>query len=235
MNSPSGLLLVDKPSGPTSHDIVDHVRSLLETRAVGHAGTLDPFASGLLILGVGAGTKALTNLVGLDKTYIAQLRLGARTDTYDRTGMVIDTGHKNGPIPSEEAILRALSLFIGRQTQQAPLFSAKKRNGKKLYELARTGLATEEMRPKKEITISELELIAYTWPLLTIRTRVSSGTYIRTLGEEVGLALGVGAYVTELRRTSIGRYSVDHALRLDTATPEEAVRHLLSLDTREET
>ncbi len=226
MTSLDGLLLVDKPSGPTSHDMVDRVRNALRIRAVGHAGTLDPFASGLLILGVGKGTKALTALVGLDKTYEIEARLGARTDTFDREGAVLTDTRPITP-PTRAAIEAALEPFRGPIKQKAPLFSAIKRGGKKLYELARAGTATEAMRPERDVTVYELTLNEYAWPKLVLTTRVSSGTYIRSLVDDLGNALGVGGYVQELRRTEIGTFSLKNALNGANLTPESIEKALL--------
>lgn len=223
-----GLLLVDKPSGPTSHDIVDQARRLLGTRRIGHAGTLDPFASGLLILGVNKGTKALTGLVGKEKTYEIEAILGRRTDTFDREGQPLGELF-TGPAPSQEDIEAVLARFRGTIEQKAPLFSAIKRQGKKLYELARAGTATEDMRPTRTVTIFSLELIDYTWPTLKLRAHVSSGTYVRSLVDDIGASLGTGAFVQELRRTHVGSYDVLEAISLGEQTKEGAIRSLISV------
>lgn len=209
--SPSGYLLVDKPVGPTSHDVVDAARRILRTRKVGHAGTLDPFASGLLILAVGRMTKEISKFVGLDKSYEATLRLGATSDTMDRTGTV--TEQKDRAPVSREAFEAALGKFRGAIDQVPPMYSAKKVGGKKLYELAREGVEIE--RKPVRVTIHELELVDYAWPIAKIRTRVSSGTYIRALADDIGKALGCGAYLEELRRTSIGGFDVKEAVAKD--------------------
>ena len=210
--APSGFLLVDKPVGPTSHDIVDAARRVLRTRKIGHAGTLDPFASGLLILAVGAKTKEISKYVGLDKAYEATLRLGATSDTMDRTGAV--TEQKDCAPVSRETFEKALEGLRGGIDQVPPMYSAKKVGGKKLYELARAG-ETVERKPVR-VTIHELELVDYAWPVAKIRTRVSSGTYIRALADDIGKALGCGAYLEELRRTSIGSFDVKDAVAPDT-------------------
>ncbi|MCC6563595.1 tRNA pseudouridine(55) synthase TruB, partial [Candidatus Uhrbacteria bacterium] len=153
----NGLLLVDKPAGWTSHDVVAKLRGILKIRAIGHAGTLDPFATGLLVLGIGKGTKALTGLVGVDKEYEAVIRFGATSDTFDKEGIVTPSGR--GAInraPTMEEVETALDQFRGGYEQLAPLHSAKKIAGKKLYDLARAGKATEEMRPKKQVKIDEI-------------------------------------------------------------------------------
>ncbi len=226
MTSYDGLLLVDKPSGPTSHDIVDRVRRALGIRAVGHAGTLDPFASGLLILGIGKGTKRLTALVGHDKTYEITATLGQRTDTFDREGQPLGEPYQGEP-PTRELIEAVLPHYRGTLQQKAPLYSAIKRQGKKLYELARAGTATEEMRPVREVTIHELELVDYRWPTLKLRAHVSSGTYIRSLVDDIGAELGTGAFVQELRRTMVGVFAVEGAVHGDNLTTSTIQHSLL--------
>ena len=225
------LLLIDKPAGWTSHDVVAKVRGILKIRAVGHAGTLDPFATGLLILGIGKGTKQLTGLVGLDKTYETTLTLGATSTTFDPEGIIVPTivaadprvcpkedGSTRGSTttqPTLADIERVLDQFRGGYEQKAPLHSAKKLAGKKLYELARAGTATEEMRPVKRVKIDELTIMRYAWPELELRVQCGSGTYIRSLGDDIGRALGVGAYVSQLRRTRVGAFDVEDAQRIE--------------------
>ncbi len=202
------ILLIDKPAGLTSHDMVDRVRSIFKTKKVGHAGTLDPFATGLLIIGVGEATKQLSNYMGLDKTYEATARLGATSTTFDPEGtiteIVVEARH-GAPL---QKIENALDKFRGGYEQKAPIFSAKKIAGKKLYELARNGKATEEMRPRKNVTIHELTVLNYAWPYLKFRVRCSSGTYVRSLADDLGRELGCGAYLIELRRTAIGDFVI---------------------------
>lgn len=229
MSDLQGLLLIDKPIGPTSHDIVDRVRRVLGIRAVGHAGTLDPFASGLLIMGIGKGTKALTALVGQDKTYEITAILGKRTDTFDREGRILEEKTPN-ILPTQEDIERLLPAFRGSLKQKAPLFSAIKQGGKKLYELARAGIATEDQRPVRDVTIHRLERVAYAWPTLTLIAEVSSGTYIRSLVDDIGTALETGAYVTDLRRTRVGTFDVQDAIDGKTLDRETVIQHLLPLD-----
>lgn len=207
----AGFLLVDKPVGPTSHDVVDLVRRATGLRQVGHAGTLDPFASGLLIVAVGKATKGISQFVGHDKTYEAELRLGAASDTMDRTGKITETPNAAPVSPTE--VETALTKFRGQQMQTPPMYSAKKIGGQKLYELARRGETVE--RPPVQITVHELELVDYAWPVLKLRCRVSSGTYVRVLGHDLGQALGVGAYLENLRRTAIGEFKVEDALTAD--------------------
>jgi len=209
------LLLIDKPAGITSHDVVDRVRRIKNTRRVGHAGTLDPFATGLLIVGVGPATKELTALVGLDKTYMATARLGATSTTDDPEGEIVEcVGADQCVRPgtkSQEEVLRALESFRGTYTQTTPAFSAKKVGGKKMYELARKGLADTVVRPTKEVTIRDIKLIKYDWPNLEFEVSCSSGTYIRAIARDLGDRLGCGAYLTQLRRTRIGPYRIEDA------------------------
>lgn len=211
-----GFLLIDKPAGITSHDVIDRLRRITKIRRIGHAGTLDPFATGLLIVGIGAATKRLAEMTGRDKEYRATAILGATSTTQDLTGTIspaIGTG-----MPALDAVQTAIERFKGKIEQVPPMFSAKKIGGKKLYELARQG--KEVARKPVAITIHELEITAYDPPSLSFRVRCSSGTYVRTLAHDIGTALGTGAYLETLRRTAIGEYSVDAALTLDGLTPE---------------
>jgi len=204
----TGFLLVDKPMDWTSHDVVGYLRGSLKTKRIGHAGTLDPFATGLLIVGVGRdATKRLDEFKGMEKEYIAEITLGATSDTQDRTGTIVN-GNSDS-IPTSEDISVVLSSFLGKQTQIPPMFSAKKVKGKKLYELARKGEEVE--RKPVDIDVSSLELISYDYPTLEVRFTVSTGTYIRTLAHDIGEKLGIGAYCHELRRTKIGEYLVENA------------------------
>ncbi|MFH1077941.1 MAG: tRNA pseudouridine(55) synthase TruB [Patescibacteria group bacterium] len=216
------ILLIDKPAGMTSHDVVDRVRRVFGTRKVGHAGTLDPFATGLLIVGVGDATKRLQTYVGMDKTYEATARLGATSDTFDPEGVITEIPGTAYRIPSREGIEHVLERFRGGYEQKAPLHSAKKINGKKLYELARDGTATEEMRPTKKVDITELVVTGYTWPDLLFRVQCSSGTYIRSLADDIGRDLGCGAYLTALRRTTIGEFRIEDATKLEDLTADGA-------------
>ncbi len=219
MDSPSpNILLIDKPAGMTSHDVVDRVRRIFGTRKVGHAGTLDPFATGLLILGIGPGTKELTGLVGLDKTYLATARLGATSTTEDPEGEITERAACS--VPRIDEIETILEKFRGGYEQTASAFSAKKIKGKKLYDLARQGKLDGVEIPKKQVTISELKVLEYEWPYLTFEVSCSSGTYIRALARDIGEALGCGAYLTELRRTRIGQYRIEEAKNLDGLTSE---------------
>lgn len=225
INMHSGFILIDKPSGPTSHDIVDAVRHVAKIRQVGHAGTLDPFASGLLIIGVDKATKEMSRLVGLDKEYVATLTLGATSDTFDRTGKISESKTVSF---SENEIKSVLKKFTGAIEQIPPMFSAKKVKGKKLYELARAGITIE--RKPVSLIIHELHLISFSKNELTIRVRSSSGTYIRSLADDIGQALGYGAYLKELRRTAIGPFRVDRAVTLSRIPKEPIETYLKTID-----
>ncbi|MEK7122628.1 MAG: tRNA pseudouridine(55) synthase TruB [Patescibacteria group bacterium] len=206
------FLLINKPPGPTSHDIVNRVRRQTGERRVGHAGTLDPFAEGLLIILVGRdATKRQAEFLGMDKTYEAVFRLGATSTTEDPTGIITERPNVD-PFP-EDLIKKTSATFVGTHDQIPSAFSAKKIQGKKAYELARKGIQPD-LKPK-QITIHAIEILNYQWPFLTIRTHVSSGTYIRALARDFGEKLGCGAYVETLKRTAIGPYLLNDAQRAE--------------------
>ncbi len=206
-----GILLVYKPSGPTSHDMVALVRRKTGIQRVGHAGTLDPFAEGLLILLIGRETtKRQTEFLTMDKTYETVIHFGAKSTTDDLAGTITTMSCEKKPSPDD--IEKALQSFLGEIEQLPPNFSAKKIKGRKAYELARKGLIPD-LKPKK-VTILAIDLLDYSWPLLTIRVSVSSGTYIRALARDLGKKLECGAYCEKLIRTSIGPYLLRDAISL---------------------
>ena len=218
----SGILLLDKPVGPTSHDAVARVRRAAGLRRVGHAGTLDPLADGLLVLGLGPAARFLEYLVGLDKTYETTVRLGQATTTYDAEGEVT----AEHPVSVSAAQLTAaLDAFRGPIRQRRPSHSAVKRDGRPLYESARRGEMID--LPQRDVVIHALDLLAFDPPLVTLRVACSSGTYIRSLAHDLGAALGCGGHVAALRRTAVGVFSVDGAVPLDTLTPESVAAALL--------
>ena len=206
------LLPVDKPEGPTSHDVVSRARKALGVRRIGHTGTLDPFASGLLLLCVGKATRLAEYFSGLDKTYEAEARLGQRTDTLDRDGEVLGSSEGWKELTSA-GIEAALAAFRGDIQQVPPQYSAKKVGGERAYHAAREG-RTVELEPVG-VTIRSLELTAVELPFIRFRVSCSSGTYIRALARDIGEVLQVGAHLTTLRRTAVGAWSVDHALALE--------------------
>ncbi|UCC73115.1 MAG: tRNA pseudouridine(55) synthase TruB [Gemmatimonadota bacterium] len=216
-----GLLLVDKPEGPTSHDIAAIARRATGVRRVGHAGTLDPFASGLLLLCVGWATRLTEYLVPLPKLYRGVIRLGERTDTDDQTGKPIDRSDGWRDLDAA-AIRRALGARVGEIEQTPPAFSAKKLSGRRAYDVARGG-GTVDLRPQV-VTIRRLELCDLSLPDLTVEVECSSGTYIRAIARDVGEELGVGGHLAVLRRLRIGPFDVGEAILLDRDTPCEEVR-----------
>lgn len=201
------LHLLDKPEGWTSHDVVARMRTLLGERRVGHAGTLDPFASGLLLVGEGRATGILGCLGLLPKRYHARAHLGVSTDTQDRTGAVVA---RSARLPGPEEVQQALGAFRGPLRQRPPLYSAVKVRGERLYEAARRGVEVE--REHRPIQVYALDLILSDPPLVVLDVTVSRGTYVRTLAHDLGEALGCGAHLTELRRTASGPFTVDRAL-----------------------
>jgi len=221
-----GILLIDKPAGWTSFDVVAKIRgarkSMLKAQGVtptkrqlrvGHAGTLDPFATGLLIILLGDATKRSDEFLKQDKTYEATLTLGATSNTGDPEGEQTFVSDRR---PTEHDVAAALSKFTGRISQVPPAFSAIKINGQRAYKLARKGHEVE--MPSRQVTIHSLECLSYDYPRLKLRTHVSSGTYIRSLAQDIGSELGVGAYCSELRRTTIGDLDISGAVTVDSIT-----------------
>lgn len=206
---PEGLLLVDKPSGPTSHDVVSRARRALDQRRVGHTGTLDPFATGLLLLLAGSATRLAEYFHRLDKSYRATLRLGEETETHDRTGEVVRTSDAWSGLDRRE-MEEALAGFRGRLSQRPPAYSAKQVDGRRAHEAARRGERLE--LEAEEVTVHELELVRWTPPEAEVRAVVGTGTYLRSLARDVGRELEVGAHLVELRRTRIGPFGVGDAL-----------------------
>ncbi len=205
----NGLLVIDKPSRITSHDVVQRVRRALHVKQVGHTGTLDPMATGVLVICVGVATRVSEYLLGHDKAYRATIRLGVETDTYDATGEVVATQPVN---IEREALEAALSQFVGATQQTPPMHSAIKRDGQKLYELARAGIEVE--RESRSVIMHTIDLIDYQSPDVTIDVRSSAGTYIRSLAHDLGATLGTGAHLIALRRTVVGPFRLDQAIGL---------------------
>ena len=211
MNEEDSVRLVDKPAGITSFGVVARVRRRLSEKLgkkakVGHTGTLDPFATGLMIIVTGKECRNAMNYSKLDKEYEATFRLGQTSSTGDPEGELTDVSTTQ---PSKEAVEAALEQYRGEITQRPPIFSAIKINGRRAYDLARKGEVVE--MPERQVTIYSLELLDYTYPEVKIRVHVSSGTYIRTLAEDIGKVLATGAYCSELRRTKVGEWSVEGA------------------------
>lgn len=217
----SGLLIIDKPVGPTSHDVVGRLRRLSGIRRIGHAGTLDPLASGVLLVCLDRATRFVEYLVGLPKVYETTIRLGVATTTYDAEGEIT----RERPVTvTTEAIADALEGFRGPIRQRVPPYSAVKRDGQPLYKRARRGETLD--LPERAVTIHALDLLAYEPPDLTLRVAASSGTYIRSLAHDLGEALGAGGHITALRRTAVGEFTLAEAVALDALTPDNITGYL---------
>ena len=201
---------MDKPEGITSAKAAAQVKKLLRPRKIGHTGTLDPFATGVLILCINEATRAADQVMDLDKTYLATFRFGVETDTLDRTGEVVRVSDS---IFSEKDLLEAVDSFRGTCIQKAPRFSAVKVQGRRLYTLSRKGIEVDQ--PEREVCIHSIALHSFEWPEAVIEVSCSKGTYIRQLASDMGRKLGSGAHVQDLRRMSIGPFNVDQALKLD--------------------
>ncbi len=207
----TGCLIIDKPAGCTSHDVVDRVRRALGTRKVGHAGTLDPDATGVLVLGIGAGTKLLQFVTGADKSYVGDVVFGVETSTLDAAGEITAT-HDMALDPS--AVSAATEAFIGDIEQIPPMVSAVKVDGKRLHELAREGKEIE--REPRPVTVHRYDVEPTADPLVYRATvDCGSGTYVRSLAADLGTALGGGAHLRDLRRTAVGSFTLDDAVPLD--------------------
>lgn len=202
-----GILIVDKPRGKTSFSLVAELRRALGVKKIGHAGTLDPFATGVMVMLIGRRyTKLSDSFLTCDKEYLAKVYLGQSTDTFDCDGKLIK---ESQAVPSLEEVIEELKNFQGEVEQTPPMFSAKKVNGKKLYELARQG-QTIERKPVK--VFLHTELVAYQYPILELRINCSKGTYIRSIANDLGQRLGCGAHLTELIRTRSGNYHLEDSL-----------------------
>jgi tRNA pseudouridine55 synthase len=227
-----GLLLIDKPAGWTSFDVVNYVRRIVANKLevkpksikVGHIGTLDPFATGLLVLLVGKSfTKLAPNYSKLDKSYEVVIELGQTSTTGDPEGAI---KHVSDDRPTREQIKEALKPLTGEIMQRPPLFSAIKINGQRAYKLARAG--SELKLDPRQVTVHELKLISYKYPNLEITTEVSSGTYIRSLVEDLGSNLTTGAYTTSLRRISISNFKIEDSVEVKNVTEDNISELLIS-------
>lgn len=227
----NGILLVDKPSGWSSFDVVGRVRGLITRSAlnvtnkkrfpVGHTGTLDPLATGLLVLLVGSYTKRAPTLTKLDKTYIVTMKLGQKSTTGDEEGEKSEVSDRK---PTESEITHAFGMYVGDILQVPPIYSAIKINGQRAYKLARENKIVA-MEPRK-VTIQSITLQSYAYPFVTFVTDVSSGTYIRSLVEDLGNELATGAYMSDLRRTKVGSFDLRDALTISDLTLESIQSHI---------
>lgn len=209
----TGILNIYKPAGITSHDVVNKIRKILNTKKVGHTGTLDPIAEGVLPICIGEATKISQFILEKDKEYIAEMKLGASTDTYDKTGEVINVGTF---IPEKNEIENIITQLTGEIYQTPPMYSAIKVNGKKLYEYAREKKEVY-MEPRK-ITINRMDLLDYKYPHIKILINCSKGTYIRSICHEIGNISGSWAHMTQLVRTKSGSFAVEDSVYLDNLT-----------------
>lgn len=220
-----GVLNINKPAGLTSHDVVDKVRWIVDTRRVGHTGTLDPLATGVLLVCVGRATRLAEYLVGRRKRYTATVRLGQETDTFDTEGQIV----AESPITcTRSEINTALDGFRGEITQQVPSYSAIKVNGEPLYRRARRGEHPE--RPVRQVTVYELDILEWDSPLLKIDLLCSTGTYIRSIAHDLGQALSCGGHLAELNRVSIGDFLLQESVPLHELNRENWPDHLLPME-----
>jgi tRNA pseudouridine55 synthase len=240
----SGVLVVDKPTGVTSHDVVQQLRRVLGIRRIGHTGTLDPAASGVLVACLGKGTKVARFLTGHDKEYRAVVRLGATTDTYDAEGEIKESEERCRVSP--ESIKDAVNSFKGEIWQFPPMHSAIKHKGKRLYQYARE--KKEVARTKRRVEIKEISITEVRLPCVELKVSCSKGTYVRSLAHDLGQKLGCGAYLFSLRRTRVGPFSLRDALSTESIwevkkegrigevliSIEQALAHLPSVAVRED-
>jgi tRNA pseudouridine55 synthase len=221
-----GILLIDKPQGITSHDVVDRVRRTIKLKKVGHAGTLDPMATGLLLILVGKATKLSQYLMGLDKTYEGTILLGQSTDSHDAEGIITE----DTPVPplSEEEVSDFIKSYLGDQYQIPPMFSAKKIDGKPLYKLARKGMTVE--REPRFIRVNSFQMLRWESPEIDFTISCSKGTYVRTLANDLGQKIGCGAHLIKLSRTAIEKFHLHEATQLanfEVMSLEEIQRKLI--------
>ncbi len=212
-----GLLIINKPKGITSHDVVAKVRKKLQTKKVGHTGTLDPMATGVLVICVGAATKLVQYLTCEDKIYDVEMQLGIKTDTGDITGKVVETQNEKQVIFDSSILYK----FVGKQKQIPPMYSAIKKDGVKLYELARKGIEVE--REARDIEIFDISNVEYSENIIKYRVHCSKGTYVRVLCEEMAEALGTIGTMTKLNRVKTGQFSIENACELDDVCDEKIV------------
>ena len=205
------IINIDKPIGWTSFDVVKKVKNITKHKKVGHGGTLDPFASGVLVLGTEKDTKILSSITNSDKSYIAELQLGQLTNTLDTEGEIIDKGIV--PNLNEKKIVKILNSFLGAQKQRPPMFSAKKHNGVRLYKLARKKIEVE--REEVDIVINDISLVRFSSNKIIFNVDCSKGTYIRVLGSDIARLLGTIGYLTNLKRTRVGKFLIEDSVSID--------------------
>ncbi len=222
----NGILAVNKPSGPSSHDMVYRLRSLLGIQKIGHAGTLDPFASGVLVMGVGQAAKILEYLQHQKKTYRMVFRLGLTTDTFDCNGQVIEEKEVRF---SQEEVQEAVNAFVGGYDQVPPVYSAKKVNGQRLYDLARKGKIIR--MPPKSVVIDRIDILSIQEADITVEVVAGEGTYMRSLAMDIGYRLGVGATALSLVRLKSGSFSVEEALTIgEEISKERLIQSIIPIE-----
>lgn len=222
----TGFILINKPLKLSSHTVVSRLRKISGIKKIGHAGTLDPLATGLLILAIGREyTKKIDQYVKLDKEYVAEIFFGAESETYDREGEIKNT--YSGTRIKKKIIRQALDKWQGEVKQVPPIFSAKKIKGQKLYNLARQGKEIEI--PSHLVKISKIKILKYRWPILKIKISCGSGTYIRSLAHDLGRDLNCGAYLYSLSRTKIGKNKLSRAIKLDRLNIKILNKHLKNI------
>jgi len=220
-----GILNIDKPRGWTSYAVVDRIKKLAGIRSVGHSGTLDPLATGVLLVCCGKATKISSHLTDLEKEYLATVQLGVVTDTYDAEGTILE---QRTVAVTRDDVQAVLPFYSGEIEQVPPMFSAVKHQGKRLYKLARAGEHVE--RRTRQIHISDMALVSFDRDVLVFRVRCSKGTYVRSLASDIGERLGCGAHLAALRRERIGAFRADEALSLESLRDHEDIfRHLVSI------
>ena len=233
-----GLLIIDKPAGPTSHDVVSRMRRLLRDKRIGHCGTLDPAATGVLLLVVGRATRLSQFLTASDKSYEAVVRLGFATDTADAEGQPVGPVSR-APLPPQETIDAALEAFRGTFLQQPPAFSAKKIDGTRSYKLARAAASDARLEPSRDehlpapasVTAHAIDIVGIDGDLVTLRVDCSAGFYVRSLAHDLGQRLGIGGHLAALRRTRSGDFTVEQAISLETVErdPQHAFDAMIPL------
>ena len=222
----TGVLVVDKPAGISSFGVVGRVRRQAGGAKTGHAGTLDPLATGVLVLALGKATKSIDRLIATDKCYDTRIDLGAFTETDDREGDRQEVAVASPP--SEDDVRAALSAFVGTFDQRPPAFSAVKVEGRRAYKLARSG-ETPGIAPRP-VSVHTLELRSYAWPFVEISLRSAKGFYVRSLARDLGVALGTGGHCAEIRRTAVGPFTLEHAVALDDVPDPLVEGDLITLD-----
>lgn len=211
MKPPQNILLIDKPSGITSFDVIRQLRRKLGIKKIGHAGTLDPLASGLLIIAMGKATKELAHYMNLQKEYEVIIEFGGTSTTYDADGIITETKQEQ-PMITREKFEQILQYFIGTIQQKPPAFSAIRVKGQRAYDLARKGKPV--CLAPRVVTIHAIDIVEWNWPCVRLKVHCGKGTYIRSLAHDLGQALGCGGYVKELRRIAIGNFRIEEAIKI---------------------